>query len=484
MTKEGLLQLIAKTQPVEYEPVAKEGSTGTWPIALVLLLTDGLCVLLATLIAVLLLTVTSGAISPKTTEMVGCSVVLLLFCFYLSGLYPGIALNPVLELNRIVSGTTITFLLFLAAAFFLKDTLSYPRAMIMADWLLCMCFIVTGRTLTRSICSRFPWWGVRTVIIGTREQSQKMASTLDRHRHYGLRVVSSLAAPNLLMKSALEFRSGERTGNEAGSIPYAILHLSNIPAEHRAGIIDHCSQRFTRTLLIAEWPSLSSFGAKARDLGGTLGLELPHQLLSARAKLTKRLFDIVVSAILMVLIAPLWAIIAIAIKLTSKGPLYYAQSRIGHNSNLLRVWKFRTMVQNADSLLADYLRRHPELNAEWLRDHKLRRDPRITRAGRLLRKFSLDELPQLWNILIGEMSLVGPRPITTEEIDRYGPRFHLYIRAVPGLTGLWQVSGRNDTSYQERVAYDEFYVRNWSLWMDLHILTLTVKTVLSADGAY
>jgi lipopolysaccharide/colanic/teichoic acid biosynthesis glycosyltransferase len=142
------------------------------------------------------------------------------------------------------------------------------------------------------------------------------------------------------------------------------------------------------------------------------------------------------------------------------------------------------MVANADEVLAKYLAKDPVLADEWRRDHKLRHDPRITRVGRFLRKTSLDELPQLWNILCGDMSLVGPRPIVEGEIGKYGEAFDLYTRVRPGVTGLWQVSGRNNTTYQERIEFDEFYVKNWSVWLDFYILGQTVKAVLLAEGAY
>jgi Undecaprenyl-phosphate galactose phosphotransferase WbaP len=322
-----------------------------------------------------------------------------------------------------------------------------------------------------------------------------MASTLNSHREYGLRVVASIppsddigiAAGSTESKGSIwdpitgPFRD---SNSSLSSIRYAILHLEGMPADKIAATLDTYSRFFNRTLLVADLPCGSSFGAEVRDLGGTLGLELPHHLLSSGAQTIKRVCDILVSATLLVLLAPLVALIVTAIKLTSKGPVLYAQSRIGFNGKPLQILKFRTMVLDADAALSEYLRCHPGLRAEWIRDHKLRRDPRVTSIGRYLRKLSLDELPQLWNILKGDMSLVGPRPITSKEIHRYGPQFDLYLRVVPGLTGLWQVSGRNNTTYRERVSYDEFYVRNWSIWMDLHILCLTVKTVLTTDGAY
>ena len=149
-----------------------------------------------------------------------------------------------------------------------------------------------------------------------------------------------------------------------------------------------------------------------------------------------------------------------------------------------RAWKFRTMHMNADALLQEHLERDPALRAEWEKDHKLKNDPRVTWIGKILRKTSLDELPQLWNVFCGEMSLVGPRPIVDAEIPKYGDHYDQYEKVPPGITGLWQISGRNNTSYEERVAFDAFYVRNWSPWFDLYILACTVKVVLRGEGAY
>jgi Undecaprenyl-phosphate galactose phosphotransferase WbaP len=177
-------------------------------------------------------------------------------------------------------------------------------------------------------------------------------------------------------------------------------------------------------------------------------------------------------------------IIMVLIKLDSDGPVFYRQARIGRFGRKFYVYKFRTMVQNADQILQTYLQNSPELKAEWLATHKLKKDPRVTRVGSLLRKLSLDELPQLWNIWIGEMSVVGPRPIVDEEVEKYGKCFQLYVQVRPGLTGLWQVSGRNDTTYERRVELDEYYILHRSLRLDIQIIWKTVAVVLYRKGAY
>ena len=177
-------------------------------------------------------------------------------------------------------------------------------------------------------------------------------------------------------------------------------------------------------------------------------------------------------------------VIMILIKLDSKGPVIYRQSRIGRQGRKFHVCKFRTMVQNADQILQTYLNNSPELKEEWLATHKLKQDPRVTRVGAVLRKLSLDELPQLWNIWIGDMSVIGPRPIVDDEVEKYGNCFQLYIQVRPGLTGLWQVSGRNDTTYERRVELDEYYILNRSLSLDLQIIWKTIFVVVGRKGAY
>jgi len=197
----------------------------------------------------------------------------------------------------------------------------------------------------------------------------------------------------------------------------------------------------------------------------------------------KRLFDLVVGGALLVFLAPLMALIAALLKLDG-GPAVFGHRRVGADGRSFRCWKFRSMVPNADEVLAKILERDPAARAEWDRDFKLRADPRITRVGRFLRVTSLDELPQLFNVLAGEMSLIGPRPIVAEEVARYGDAYRYYCACRPGMTGMWQVSGRNRVDYRRRVAYDQQYATNWSLLLDLSVLCRTVVVVTSRNGAY
>jgi Undecaprenyl-phosphate galactose phosphotransferase WbaP len=199
---------------------------------------------------------------------------------------------------------------------------------------------------------------------------------------------------------------------------------------------------------------------------------------------TKRMLDLVLTVGGAIICLPIFVLIALWIKWDSPGPVFYSQRRIGYGGKDFRAWKFRSMISHADRVLERHLLRDSRLREEWERTHKLRDDPRLTRVGRFLRRTSLDELPQLWNVWKGEMSLVGPRPIVDAEVARYGNGFGLYTKVRGGLTGLWQVSGRTDTSYEERVQLDKYYVRNWSVWLDLCILFRTIGVVLLRKGAY
>jgi Undecaprenyl-phosphate galactose phosphotransferase WbaP len=219
------------------------------------------------------------------------------------------------------------------------------------------------------------------------------------------------------------------------------------------------------------------------DWPGTQDTDSPAAL-SGVTKLLKRAIDLSLTILGGALLLPFLLIIALLIKLSSPGPVIFRQRRVGYRGKEFVCWKFRTMVCNGDEVLADYLARDAEARELWNRDHKLRRDPRVTSIGKLLRKTSLDELPQLWNVIRGEMSLVGPRPIVPAEIPDFGSSFKAFCSVLPGITGLWQVSGRNHTTYSEHVELDKFYAENYSLWLDIYILILTIKVVLFRQGAY
>jgi exopolysaccharide production protein ExoY len=198
----------------------------------------------------------------------------------------------------------------------------------------------------------------------------------------------------------------------------------------------------------------------------------------------KRVMDLVLAIPVMIFLSPLMLALAILVKLGDPGAAIFVQVRCGRNGETFKCYKFRTMRLDADARLKHLLETDPEARAEWDKYQKLRVDPRVTYIGKFLRKSSLDELPQLFNILRGEMSVIGPRPITSGEIFRYGSNFHYYSAVRPGVLGQWQVSGRNALTYDERVAMDVDYVRSWSLWNDAKILVKAVPVVFGGGGAY
>ena len=203
-----------------------------------------------------------------------------------------------------------------------------------------------------------------------------------------------------------------------------------------------------------------------------------------RYRVFKRMMDLLCVLLALPILLPLLLLIAAVVKFTSPGPVFFSHRRICRNGAFFSMWKFRTMCINSAEVLEQHLSAYPAAREEWTRTHKLLCDPRITSVGRFLRRTSLDELPQIWNVLEGRMSLVGPRPIVAAEVEKYGAFFDFYCRVKPGVTGLWQVSGRSHLTYPQRVALDCSYVQQWSLFRDLRILLATAKSVINRDGAY
>ena len=198
----------------------------------------------------------------------------------------------------------------------------------------------------------------------------------------------------------------------------------------------------------------------------------------------KRFFDITMAVAAILLLSPLLVMLAALVKFSDGGRVFYGHRRIGQNGKSFYCLKFRTMVENGDEVLASHFASNPLSREQWDATRKLQNDPRVTNVGQVLRKLSLDELPQLFNILAGDMSFVGPRPVVEDELELYGPAVNYYLKSRPGLTGLWQISGRNDVSYGTRVALDRHYIENWSFVSDLKIIVMTLPVVLFSRGSY
>jgi len=241
--------------------------------------------------------------------------------------------------------------------------------------------------------------------------------------------------------------------------------------------------RVTERKLTLVWPPAEPAHASAQAVATTLAPAISEDAIVG-VSATKRMLDLGLLLLSIPLILPILAVIAIAVRLSSPGPVLFKQRRIGRGGTMFDMLKFRSMVPNAQEALDAYLLSNAEARKEWEETRKLKNDPRITGVGRFIRRTSLDELPQLWNVFKGDMSLVGPRPIVNDEAPRYRSSFRYYLAARPGCTGLWQVSGRNDTTYDERVRLDTRYVSEWSMWLDLHIIFRTFGVLFRGRGAY
>jgi Undecaprenyl-phosphate galactose phosphotransferase WbaP len=462
-----------------------EGRWRTANVGIALLAADLFAVLIAATAAVTFRYLAGGEFDLLSYLKLSPLCVLFVAIFAMSGLYPGIALSPVFELQAVSKSATLGYMFLSAASFFQRDVESYSRFAVALAWLLTIPLVLLTRYSVRKVLSRRQWWGAPAVIFSRRRASAELISRVAGHPEIGLKVIGVLTASEDFGEpyGLGSFEDGPMIADECG-VRYAILALQELPSAALSDILEKYASRFRNVIIVPELPAISALGVTARDLGGALGLEVNNRLLYPIPQMTKRMFDIVISGLGLLGLLPLFTALWFLIRVTSSGPAFYSQQRVGGNGTTIRIWKFRTMVQNACEVLEHHLQNNPEHRAEWESGQKLRSDPRVTSMGRFLRKTSMDELPQLWNVFRGNMSLVGPRPISNEEIPKYNEKYALYRRVKPGLTGLWQVSGRNNTTYRERVAFDEFYVRNWSIWLDMYILARTVGVVIRGDGAY
>jgi Undecaprenyl-phosphate galactose phosphotransferase WbaP len=260
--------------------------------------------------------------------------------------------------------------------------------------------------------------------------------------------------------------------------------MPHLEVQELKHLINVSISAFRYNIIIPSYFNITTVLMSVRDFAGILGIDISNKLKLIWNVRLKRIIDLASVIIGGTLIFPFLLLISFFIKITSKGPVLYKQKRLGKDGVYFFTYKFRSMTVDADQQLHNLINKDPGLKAEWDQNHKLRNDPRITGIGRFLRRTSFDELPQLINILKGEMSLVGPRPIVDEEVVKYGEDYNRVFSNKPGLTGLWQVSGRSNTKYHDRIAYDTYYLQNWSIWLDLWIIYKTIGVIVSGKGAY
>jgi Undecaprenyl-phosphate galactose phosphotransferase WbaP len=402
--------------------------------------------------------------------------------YWLGGLYSEVWVHPALELRQ---STLVTSVALFAAA--LAGLLIPPlAAWCLVAWAGAVILIPLARALARCWCAGRAWWGFPTLVIGSAGAAEAMIRTLSTSCRSGLRPVlvtdpdgACRTASVPVVNDAALLRSLVR----AKGIRHAVLCLTDVPTTKVSGAFDRYGGLASHLLVVCDSPPLAELWGAPRVCGHG-GVEVRNGLLLPTLQAAKRATDVAIAVIALTVGLPLLLAIAAGVKLTSPGPVLYGHKRIGRYGRRFTAWKFRTMYRGADALLRKHFERFPAARAEWEQDHKLRHDPRVTRFGRLLRRSSLDELPQMWNVLRGEMSVVGPRPIVDEEVARYAEGFELYTAVKPGITGLWQVSGRTDVGYETRVRLDAFYVRQWSPWLDVYVLARTVVALLCRRGAY
>ena len=458
-----------------------------WFTTASLLVSDTLALIFSVALSVSMKAALAGAVDVSAYMRLWPFLFVFLGVYAAVGLYSRVALSPPDELRRATVSSTLVFVALAAFTISFRGTHSRMfTGTLLGAIVISIALMPILRECTRQIFARSAWWGYPAVVFGGEGAGHLVIHAMLSEPGLGLKPIAVL--------------DDENAGDVVHGIP--VMHSLQLPAlsaqmqgpayaviapDARARtheVMERYGRYFSHVIVIPEVDGLSTLCVDSRNLGGMLGLEISGNALLRERTFAKRAVDFVVGGTSALVAIPVCAIIAALIRLESPGPVFYGQERIGRDGRRFRAWKFRTMVVDADAALATHLRDNPHLRAEWERDHKLRNDPRITRTGRVLRKLSLDELPQLWNVLRGEMSLVGPRPIVDSEVARYGDSFGLYTRVRGGITGLWQVSGRSDTTYAERVSLDSYYVRNWSVWLDFCILFRTIAVVLFRKGAY
>ena len=408
----------------------------------------------------------------------------------LLGLYPGYGLSQVEELRKqtLALFATAAIIAVLAFALVMSDMLS--RLLLFAWCVGLLVFAPLVRYVVKRALIRVSLWGKPVVILGAEEAGAHVLTVLRRERQLGfnpIAVFDNRVAPAGGVLEGVPY-GGTITESATLSRKYgidtAIFAMPYTRHAHLARFVNLASKSFRHVMVIPNLGGITNSAVVARDLAGTFGVEINYELLNPWAQRTKRVLDIVATLIGGVLILPLVLSLCLLVKIESRGPIFYKDQRMGRDGRLFSCVKFRTMVLDAENLLQRMLADDERMRDEYLKYHKLRDDPRVTRVGRFLRKTSLDELPQLWNVLLGEMSLVGPRPYLPRESEDIGLTQKEILRVTPGITGPWQVAGRNHTSFDERVQMDAVYVRDWSVWLDLVLLVSTVRCLLLSRNAY
>jgi len=385
-----------------------------------------------------------------------------------------------MEVKKIVEAVCFAMLISCFLQFVSKA--NFSRLWLLSCWGFSIVSIISLRALWRTFLRRRGAWHVSTLLIGDGQTADEARRALKSEPGLGYDITTHIRdLPRVFQAAGFSWKTLCRQYNA----DYVVIALDGEDFVDARQSLAQLMREHVPFSVSPPMQNLSVYGMTPQCFLGhdVMLLTRNNGLDRPLPRFIKRAFDVTVSIGTMIVLSPVLALLALLVKLDG-GPALYRHDRIGLNGDVFSCLKFRSMVQKSDEVLAQHLAKYPLAQAEWNRDHKLRKDPRITRLGKILRRASLDELPQLINVLRGEMSIVGPRPIIVEEAAKYNHDIAFYYRVRPGITGLWQVSGRNDVSYDDRVRMDSWYVRNWSLWHDITIICKTFKVVLKQRGAY
>jgi Undecaprenyl-phosphate galactose phosphotransferase WbaP len=405
---------------------------------------------------------------------------------YLAGIYPGYGLGPVERLRRRIITVVMVF-----GALAVWDSMVSHSGWSRGILLLTFVFALASPAWEAVVVwflMRHHLWGAPVVVLSANHAGTVLARTLRQQPELGFVTVAFFKVARELWGKTVDgvpvLGPPSAAADLAGSVKIAVVAMPGLKRSELVGIVEQLP--FQRVIVVPELAGLQSLWVHTRDMGGNLGLELTRNLLLQRNYYLKRVVDYALGLPLFLLSLPLIAVLALWIKRVSPGPAFYTQEREGHQGKPIRIWKLRTMYLNAEVTLARYLAENPREREHWERFFKLKSDPRILPGiGNLLRKTSLDELPQLWNVLRGELSLAGPRPFPRYHMESFDDDFRTLRRSVmPGVTGFWQIASRSDGDLQVQEHLDTYYIRNWSLWLDVYILARTAVVVLLCRGAY
>ena len=401
------------------------------------------------------------------------------FFFLIFGLF-GNRMASSTESVTILKANALAIIALFSVLFVSKQGEDYSRFIVISYFLLNLLLPLPIYLLKRKLL-RYPWLQEKILAVCDAKGLEKIEAWFGEEETFGF-----VIEERILLENHLDIPQELDTVSSEHNYYAVVVAIESASIDDTFRWIETLQQKFTRLLVL---PRLSKVPLINAEIIGSItqkgaAFSLKNNLLHPLDKGIKYTFDFLLSLVITIILLPLLAILYIIIFLSTKHSPIFTQERIGKGGKPFHIYKFRTMRVDADEVLEKLLASDENIRREWEREHKLKDDPRITSMGDFLRKTSLDELPQLYNVMRGEMSLVGPRPIVAEEIEKYGEYFHYFSAVTPGITGLWQVSGRNDIEYDERVQLDVWYVRNWSIDLDVMILIKTVDAVLGRRGSY